>query len=284
MYAPRILVAKEKWEDTPLEMDVQKAVDRALQEYARTIAAAPGNAEVERRAGEALQAAWADIMFRVLAGAANDAANGVGLETTFTLSNPFVQEFMATQGAELVTSINEQMRETIRDEMVRNVVAKAPPREAARELAKFIPLLPAHARFVARVQEADGVEKAAREAKRLLRYRAQMIARTETIIAQNAGTDVAWSEAKAAGLIQREVQRAWLASPAGRRTCDICRALHQVRASLDGSFTAEGKTFRRPPAHPMCRCTMGLVLAKSIVAWQVRRVRMDEPTAFLLAA
>jgi hypothetical protein len=120
-------------------------------------------------------------------------------------------------------------------------------------------------------------------ARRLLKRRAENIARTETIRAANMGTQFGWDAAADAGLLPPGTQKVWIATE-DSRTCPICAVLDGNTVDLGGNFdvsveatafTIEGEeirvtatrpmkrssTTRTPPAHPSCRCTLGLVAA-----------------------
>ena len=92
------------------------------------------------------------------------------------------------------------------------------------------------------------------------RYRADMIARTESSRAQHAGQNLAW---KQSGVVSAEV---WSAAP---DCCDFCQVMDGKVAGLDEAFLAVGgsvdledgrslvnnyETVGYPPLHPHCRC------------------------------
>jgi hypothetical protein len=78
--------------------------------------------------------------------------------------------------------------------------------------------------------------------QRQIRYRATMIARTETLNAARASQLLAWQEAQAAGLISTDAMWEWGAAP---DACDIC-------LELDGTTYPMGEL--GPDTHPNCRC------------------------------
>ncbi|CAB4169461.1 Phage head morphogenesis domain containing protein [uncultured Caudovirales phage] len=102
--------------------------------------------------------------------------------------------------------------------------------------------------------------------ERLVNYRAEMIARTETMRAANVGAFEEMRAAGAAGLFDiRTAQRVWVVTQ-DERTCDICGPMEGQTigfeqqfvsvgdADLQGSST-EALSGDTPPIHPMCRCT-----------------------------
>lgn len=86
--------------------------------------------------------------------------------------------------------------------------------------------------------------------------RAETIARTETMKAANRGQQDAWDQAVQHGLLNDDdVEQEWIVTP-DDRLCLVCEALDGVRAKLGEEFD-DG--IDGPPAHPNCRCTVGLV-------------------------
>jgi hypothetical protein len=92
---------------------------------------------------------------------------------------------------------------------------------------------------------------------KLLRGRAQRIARTETIRAQAQGRKDAWLVAQDEGKLP-PVERMWLApppSPNPNLPCDICLDLDGRTAKINEPYEGTYGSFEGPPAHPSCRCT-----------------------------
>jgi hypothetical protein len=89
--------------------------------------------------------------------------------------------------------------------------------------------------------------------------RAEVIARTETMTAANAGQQEAWEQAVADGLLTGQENRVWIVTP-DDRLCPICAPMEDVEAGMNEEFNVDGDQVSEPPAHPRCRCTLGLVL------------------------
>lgn len=107
---------------------------------------------------------------------------------------------------------------------------------------------------------ADQVDKmVARYQERFVQYRAQTIARSESLRASNKGQREVWREAKQRGLLPKDQQREWEVS-GDERTCEICLPLDGVVVGLDEEF-APGILDPGDP-HADCRCTAKLVFAK----------------------
>jgi hypothetical protein len=89
---------------------------------------------------------------------------------------------------------------------------------------------------------------------RLLRARAETIARTETINAANRGTQDLWQQALDDGTLPPDAMQTWIVTPDGR-LCSRCAAMEGVQAEVGGLFPGDGDG---PTLHPRCRCTVGL--------------------------
>lgn len=89
--------------------------------------------------------------------------------------------------------------------------------------------------------------------------RADLIARTETMKASNAGQAAAWDQAVEEGVLTGEETQEWITTP-DDRLCPICEPMDGKQAPLGGFFDVDGDQVDGPPAHPRCRCTIGLTL------------------------
>lgn len=195
-----------------------------------------------------------------------------GIDIAFDTTNPNAVNWAKQHAAELVMqNIIPQSQEAIRDIIVRAFQEGIPPREAARLIREVIGILPAHADAVEKYRQelmdkfkgfgypdwqAQADRLAARYAQQLINYRANNIARTETIRAANRGQHELWNQAVDKGLLRKaEWVREWIADET-ERTCPICQALNGQRVPLDGVFPGG---YDMPPAHPSCRCSIGLV-------------------------
>lgn len=98
---------------------------------------------------------------------------------------------------------------------------------------------------------------------KLLKERAELIAQTESIAARNEGHLSAWLAQQQEGTLPKTAQKEWIAantpkSLKGKKgeTCAYCKDLDGLKVPLAGTFPGGA---RRPPAHPGCRCSMGVV-------------------------
>ncbi len=89
--------------------------------------------------------------------------------------------------------------------------------------------------------------------------RADLIAHTETMRAANTGLAKSWQQAQEKGWLSGDARKRWIAAgdgpPPYGSTCDICLGLNGETVKINESFSVGDD----PPAHPNCRCTMGIV-------------------------
>lgn len=152
------------------------------------------------------------------------------LTMKFEATNPRVQEAAQQQAAKLVTDVTRATRQAIHDAVVKHVGGESSDR------AYF-----------------DAINTAIGDASR-----AQLIARTETMRAANTGQRFVFDDARDDGLIAEDAQLEWIATEDGV-VCPICEALDGERIGFDEGFDVDGDILDYPPAHPNCRCTVGLV-------------------------
>ena len=114
----------------------------------------------------------------------------------------------------------------LRDTIIDSLLAGTGPRVAASHIQDLIGLTPAHQKAVNRLyfqSLADGVDVdharriAERKAKKLLRWRANMIARSESVTAANMGQQLTWETALDQGLLPPGTRKIWRPT-AARRT------------------------------------------------------------------
>jgi len=240
----------------------------------------------------------AAVLGAVYVAAAN--LQGAQFVLRFDIKNPRAIRWAESNAGRLITGIEDQLRlPEIRDIIVRGIQDGMAPAVQARHLRDIIGLSTrdqiAKDNFLRGLLEnattdrqiAAAEERAAAYGRRLLRARAETIARTETINAASAGQRAAWEDAADAGLIDPQTTNiVWVATE-DSRTCVICsvldgetigfreqfvireRAVSPKAIQLkDGKFTVPAdqrkplkETMIRdgPTAHPRCRCGIALV-------------------------
>lgn len=200
------------------------------------------------------------------AGAAALPATSVAF--TLDLTNPLATQAAEQAAASLVTAVTEETRRAIRA-----IVARAfRDRIAGRDIAVLIrPLIGLTERQALAVVNrraallARGISSSRvqadleRYAARLIRQRATLIARTELATAATDGQREAWRQAQASGLLGRDMVKRWIVTP-DDRLCPVCEPLDGQTRGLNEPFVvSKGAAVQGPPAHPQCRCALGLV-------------------------
>ena len=92
-----------------------------------------------------------------------------------------------------------------------------------------------------------------RYARRIHRYRAEMIARTEILRAANEGRNEAWRQGIEEGFINPGVKKYWSVEIDGRE-CEICVTVAAMYDEENAIPITEQFPDGDPPLHPMCRC------------------------------
>jgi hypothetical protein len=214
---------------------------------------------------------------------------------TFDLINPRVLEFINRYTLSLITLISADTRTAIQAILYNAVRSGMPPREQARLIRPLIGLTTNQVSAVTRYRAAleagqyrqtlnnvlrdkrydastlralrnkDALSRAqidkmvARYAERQLKHRAEMIARTETIRAANAGQVESWMQAQEQGLTGTMRER-WLVA-SDERLCPNCQEIPRMNpdgVAIGGMFATPYGPIMHPPAHPMCRCSLGI--------------------------
>ena len=198
------------------------------------------------------------------------------VERMFKFVSQRATDYARTRSARLVTSINDSNRVAIRQVISQAFTGPRTVDETARSLRQIVGLHPRWARaaqnfndknFRRLVREGMDTDRARAVAddmtekyrRKLIRRRAEMIARTETQQAQNFGREASWYASERAGLVDARAMKEWRTAPLGSRygpPCPTCTDLRGTRVPWNGTF-ANGASM--PPAHPNCRCTAVLV-------------------------
>ncbi len=186
-------------------------------------------------------------------------------------NTPFAKAHVSFEGTRLIKSIDASVREGLIQAINEGFEELVNPRQVARTVVKrkIVGLSPRLATAVqkrAKLLRAKGLpetqieKETERYAKKLVRYRAQMIARSEMISAANQGHLEAWKVGIDQGMIAKNAKKQWIAG-IGERTCPICLELHGQKRFIHSPFHSKvlGRDLMRPTAHPSCRCTMILV-------------------------
>ena len=200
---------------------------------------------------------------------ANKRLENIGLGLNFDLINPHATAFISRHIPELVNDIGQQMGRNVQDILGQAFDQGIPPTETAIKIRDVIGLTPRDIALVNKFEaksRAEGMDIDTLISKRnklinaLIRRRSITIARTELIRAHNMGQQSLWSEATNQGLLNPDnTKREWIATPDDRVDISICLPLDGSVAELNKPFNVQGLEVMAPPAHPNCRCALGLV-------------------------
>lgn len=194
-----------------------------------------------------------------------------GINARFDLVNPRAVEFVRNRSAELIRQFNRSSQDGVREIIRRGFEDGIPVRKMTRLLIEDgIGLTKRDAKAVMNLRrrlerdteldlsDAQLNARVDKYAKQLVRQRAEHIARTEVIRAEREGTQESWRQAADEGLLDvRAVGQEWIASTDGRE-CEECLELDGQKRRFGEQFQVGGETFDGPPAHPSCRCALGI--------------------------
>jgi hypothetical protein len=214
----------------------------------------------------------------LVVGTAQAAARDVGIpvgraRVAFGEADPALGWVARTLTADLVQQVGDETRTAIRETLARVLTDPTRGRLTPADLEPLIGLTSRDARAVDRLRgetlaqaleaglpqaraQAKADRVAAQAARRYLRARAQLIARTETIRAQELTRHLTWDRLQREGALPLELHVQWRVADTPT-VCEVCRPLDGQTVPLGGKFEPGG--FAHPPAHPACRCTTVLV-------------------------
>lgn len=220
----------------------------------------------------------------------------VGAAMSFSMVNPYVTEFIQRYMLDLVTGVSLDTRAAIALIISNALQRGGSPREQVRLIQPLIGLTSRQAQAVINYRNAletgnyratldralrdgrydasvlralkdgkglsrDRIDQMVRRyAERSLRYRAETIARTESIRAANVGLRESWRQAVEQRLLPTGLRQHWLLAT-DERTCPQCKqivAMNPDGVAMGTAFNSPYGPIEQPPAHPSCRCALGL--------------------------
>jgi len=243
---------------------------------------------------------------KAIQGVGDVTAAGFGLD--FALDNPAVLRWISGNADDFLIGFQGETRKAVTSIVRQGFIEGVAPKPMARQIRRVIGLSDRDSGAVDRfwrklIDDTDDIPFADRQAdrmrNRLLRNRAESVARTETIRAANQGQLLAWEQAADDNLIDPDTtRRVWIATE-DDRLCPICAVLDGQEIGFTESFDASReatefkieaappvagtpqkdisvvttrerrpakgdrakaeRTPRTPPAHVRCRCSEGLV-------------------------
>jgi len=171
---------------------------------------------------------------------------------TFQLTSPVVIDRLRRQAARLVVGVGQDSILSLRTILEQGYVEGWGFRAAGRIIRSVIGLLPQHAGAVGKYAQALSQVEMPEErranlvetySRRLLAYRAENIARTETIAAVHAGHVEGWIELANRGVIERHRTRVEWVVTEDDRLCPWCAPMDGRQVELGGLFMATHKGF-----------------------------------------
>jgi hypothetical protein len=182
------------------------------------------------------------------------------VEVMFDGKNPQAVQWAERHSAQLVTNLTDDARSVVRSILTQAFNDGVSPRATAKLLRDVVGLSERYAQAVYNYRlklvnkdlSPEAIERlTSKYAAELNRARAEAIARTEGMTAANQGQQQLWNQAVERGLLDGTELKIWLVAD----PCPICAPMEDKTTALNGSFPLAG-----PPAHPNCRCTIGLVI------------------------
>jgi SPP1 gp7 family putative phage head morphogenesis protein len=188
----------------------------------------------------------------------------------FVTMRPAAAAIAERSAAQLVRGITKDTRETIRKTVSESFAKGISPRDTATRIRAVIGLTPRQAGAVSKLHQSLAAKdvpaktiatRVDRYAAKLLKQRAEMIARTEIIAASTKGQIETWEDAKRRGVLADDLQKTWITTP-DDKLCPICAPMDGVKVEVSEQFRVDGESLDGPPAHPNCRCSLGLSSAR----------------------
>lgn len=247
---------------------------------------------------EAAQLSMRDALQQTFAAGAKAAIgelpNSVSVGLSFNQMSPEAVRFLESYEAKLIQQITAETRDAIQQTLLRAFKEGISPAAQAREIRSVIGLTAkqeqavenyrnslesgsrsaldralrdgrADSKVLRAIEDSEPLDGAyvdklvTRYRERYVSYRADNIARSETIRAANSGQHQVWKDAKTQGFLPDDVTRKWVSS-GDSAECDECADLDGEEAGLDEEF-APG-IMLPPDPHSSCRCSTVLVFPK----------------------
>jgi hypothetical protein len=188
----------------------------------------------------------------------------VGQPVTYTTGLPetaqWVNEFVGTQIRDITATTRQAVQQTLRA----GWNAGTAPRVLARQIRDVIGLTPRQAQTIARLRdqlEAQGktaaqVQRSVDQATaKAIRYRAETIARTESVNLANRGSYETLLNAVRRGYVAAErIRRFWGLTPGACETCQEVPEMNPDGVGVYEPFQTPLGPVMFPTLHPRCRC------------------------------
>lgn len=222
-------------------------------------------------ANAAFKVAATPIIVEALQRAGNAEINRLQLAMRFDLDNPYAFQWINTRTAELVTRVSDETKLAIRGVIRQAFEEGIPPRKSAQTIRGLVGLTERDSKAVLRYWKTVATDgnrpaKVANDmadtyARKLLRRRAETIARHETVAAANKGTLLSYDQAQSQGLMLPTTMKEWLAAAESPRTCVRCLAMDAQKVPIGTPFISDIGPIDGPPLHIQCRCATAATTA-----------------------
>jgi hypothetical protein len=193
----------------------------------------------------------------------------------FDFTDPRTIEWAKNQSAQLVTAVTDTTRNIIRETIAESFTQSVTVRDTARKLRNHIGLnqrqVASYEKFINNLDEQIRAGKITisqsrimidRQYKKMIKYRSEMIARQEILMAENHGRYLGFQQSIEQGWAHPKSMKRWSTST-DERTCDICMPMNGKSVQWDQSYP---NGVFNPPAHIMCRCSISLLEPDSKLA------------------
>ena len=267
---------------TRILSDAQQAAAREFGQNLTTVADALSRGQADRVVAMLPTEPWLtaqEALAAELLGELLDAGSRVTLPAiekatlaySFDRGRPESSQWARQAAGTMISAITSEQRSVVRDVVAAAALGEMDWGDVARRVQGSIGLTTQQAGWVANRYDsvylsaiAGGMnpQRAAAQARdaanryqtAVHRYRANTIARTETMRAASEGRMQAWNQGITQGFIGANWQKEWIPES---DACDICLGLRGKRINIKDSFP-----MGEPPAHPNCRCDVILVPPK----------------------
>lgn len=201
----------------------------------------------------------------------------------FDLDHPAAAAWANQNAGRLIANISEETRKGVQRLIVRGIDEGIPPKPLAK-LIRNAGIGLTQPQAGALLNYRKGLLKAGakpervdllidRRGKKMLQYRALVIARHELLSAANAGQSQLWDASVKAGLLPSETKRQWILTP-DDRLCPLCSQMRGEIAvtGMDQPWqTPRGPVLIPQQIHVQCRCAQGLKIDLGVARAQAQQ-------------
>lgn len=277
------LLEKRRFGEATTGDEIRRVINASFQPLSEYVATPRARAFINARQTGALMmnAPWGEWLSRLgpveepmrrqIGNAIRESARAsIQANLSFDVVDAISVRYAREQAGRLIKNLSDTQQTAIRQIMTSALLGDDTVDTAAAKVANCVGLHPRHAAAVNKLHdrvrrsaltEGLSLEKADERArnlsntyrKRLVKSRADMIARTEIQTAQNIGLYASWEYTIGEGLAGNDSRKEWDAGPGA---CPICAPLSGVVVEWNQPFPNGGLM---PPGHPGCRCTANLL-------------------------